>query len=90
MNHIFEFGARLRILLQFEQRPAERDARGKIHRVVFKPRAADADGLVVVARPPQLLGEGGERDRRRVFVNPASKLLNAPMSVSHDACESGI
>jgi hypothetical protein len=44
----------------------------------------------VVARPPQLLGEGGERDRRRVFVNPASKLLNAPMSVRHDACESGI
>jgi len=83
VNHIFEFGARLRILLQFEQRPAERDACGKIVRVVFKPRAADADGCVVVAGPPQLLGEGGEGDGRRVVFDPASQFVQ-PFVALHE------
>ena len=51
--------------------------------MVFKPRAADADGLVVVASPPQLLGEGGEGDGRRVLFDPASQFVQ-PFVALHE------
>ncbi len=43
---------------------------------------ADVDGLGVLPCPPVLLGELRERDRRRILLDPASKVFN-PGVVRH-------
>jgi hypothetical protein len=44
--------------------------------------AAGFDGLVELPRAAELLGELGKSDRRRIALNPASKILD-PLIVRH-------
>jgi hypothetical protein len=44
--------------------------------------AADVGGLLVLSRPPAFLGELGEGDRRRVPLDPASKVID-PLTIGH-------
>ena len=74
---VLKFGLRFAELIEFEERPPERDAGRQIRRVQRQTGAADADGLLEVAGSPALLRQLGEGDRRRVLLNPASKILDA-------------
>jgi hypothetical protein len=48
----------------------------------MEARAADVDGFLVVAGAAALFGELGEGDRRRILLDPASKVIN-PLVVGH-------
>ena len=83
-KHVFDLGAGLSVLLQFQESPAERDASREVCGMVLEPRSAHLDGLAVIPCLAELLGEVGKGDRRRVFFNPAPKFVN-PMTVRHIA-----
>jgi hypothetical protein len=52
--------------------------------MMFQPRPAHLDCLVVFARLAELLSERRERDRRRVFLDPAPQFVQPLVSV-HDS-----
>jgi hypothetical protein len=64
-------------LIQLEERASKRDARGKITRMNGETGAAGFDRLVELPGAAELLGELGKSDRRRVPLNPASKIIDA-------------
>jgi hypothetical protein len=77
-----QFSLGVVVLSEFDERPAQRDARGQIARMDGEPGAADLDGFGMLPRPPVLLRELRERDRRRILLDPASKIFN-PGIVGH-------
>jgi hypothetical protein len=64
-------------LSQCEQRTTERDASGMIFGVLAETGAAHPYGLLVLARPPVLLGELREYQGRGIALDPAPKLFEA-------------
>ncbi len=48
----------------------------------FQSRAADVDRFLILLRPPALFGELRKRNRRRVFLDPASQVVY-PTVVRH-------
>ena len=74
---VFELGLRRVELVHLEQRSPERHTRGEITRMDREPRAACGDRVFVVPGPPELFGKLSKSNRRRVLLDPASKLLDA-------------
>ena len=74
---VFQLGVRRVEVVHLEQRAPERDAGGQIAGMDREARAAGLDRLFVAASAPVLFGELRKRNRRRVLLDPASKLFNA-------------
>ena len=70
-----ELLARRVVVAGFDQRAAERDARGQVGGMALEAGAAGLDRLVVAADAAELFGERRKRDRRRVREDPASQFL---------------
>ena len=81
-DHQLQFSLGVVVLSELDERPAQRDARRQIARMNGEPGAADLDGFGILPGPPLLLRELRERDRRRILLDPASKVLN-PRIVRH-------
>ena len=77
-----KLGTRLLQAAKLEQRPAKCDPCREIRRMLRKPRLADPDRLFTVSSPPVLLGELRKSNRRRIPLDPASKVFN-PRVVGH-------
>jgi hypothetical protein len=71
-----EFSARLFESAQIEEGTAKGNSRGQIRGMLCQPSLAHADGFLVVAGPTVLLGKLRKRNRRRIFLDPASKVCN--------------
>src|SRR5471032_438884 len=69
-------------VVQLEQRAAERDARGQIGGMELEAGTADVDRFLVEAGAAAFLGELREGDRRRILLDPASKIFE-PAVVGH-------
>ena len=82
-EHVIELLARRFELPGREQRAAERDARGQVRWVPLEARTARLDRLLAAADAPELLGQRGEGNRRRVRLNPAFELFDA-RTVCHE------
>lgn len=82
LQHELQLGLRLVQLVELDERAAERDARGEITGMNGEAGAGHRDRLFVCAGAAALLGELREGDRRRVFLNPASKVFN-PRKIGH-------
>lgn len=79
LEDVVELGVRRVEIVHLEQRAAQRDSGGQVAWMDRKPCAADRDRLFIAASPPVFFGELRKRDRRRVLLDPASKLLNTGM-----------
>jgi len=77
-----KLGTRLVETAKLEKRPAEGDPRREIRRMLRKPRFADLHGLFAVSSPPVLFGKLRKSNRRRIPLDPASKVFN-PRVVGH-------
>jgi hypothetical protein len=62
---------------ELEERPTQRDPGGQIRRMLRETGLADPDGLFTVASPPAFLGELRKSNRRRILLDPASKVLDS-------------
>ncbi len=81
-----ELGQRLVELVQLDQRTAEGDAGREIRRVYREAGATDVNRFLVLPRPPAFFGELREGDRRRILLDPASKIFD-PLTVGHSIRE---
>jgi hypothetical protein len=77
LEDVFELALRRFELIQLEQRAAERDACGKIAGVYRETGAARLDRFFELTRPPEFLRELRKRNRRRILLDPASKVVDA-------------
>ena len=77
-----EFGRCLVKLPQFEQRAAQRDTGRQIRRVLNEAGPGHVDCVFQLTGAPMLFGQLRKRNRRRVPLDPASKVFN-PRMVSH-------
>ena len=66
---------RLVELLQLEERAPERHAGREISGVNGEAGAADVHGFLELPGAPVFLGQLGESDRRRVLLDPSSKIF---------------
>ena len=82
LDHHLEFTPGVGVVSELDERPAQGDACRQIARMNGESGAADADGFCVLPCPPVLLRELRERDRRRILLDPASKVFN-PRIVRH-------
>jgi hypothetical protein len=82
IEHAQEFSTCVLEAAEFKKSAAERDTGRQICRVLCETRLADPDGFFTVARPAILFGELRKRNRRRILLNPASKVFN-PRVVRH-------
>ena len=82
LEHQLELGLRVVEAVQLDQRPPERHARGEIAGVNRETRTTDLDRFLELRRAPMLLGELRKRNRRRIFLDPASKVFY-PRIISH-------
>ena len=64
-------------LSRFDERTPERDPGRKIPRMPNEPGPADGDRFSEITGAPVFLAQLGERNRRRVFLDPPSQLLDA-------------
>jgi hypothetical protein len=67
---------------ELEESPSERDTCRDIRGMLGKTGLANPDSFLAVASAPVLLGKLRKRNRRRIFLNPASKVFN-PWVVRH-------
>ena len=81
-EHPIELALSLVELVQFEEGPSERDPRGQIAGVKGEAGAADVDRFLALTGTPELFGELRKRNRRRIFLDPASKVFE-PLVVGH-------
>jgi hypothetical protein len=79
---VFELAERDVELVELDQGAAERDAGRQVPGVKFEAGAADVDRFLEVAGAAAFLGELGEGDRRRVPLDPASKVID-PLTIGH-------
>ena len=75
-QHALELGFRRVEVVDFDEGTSEGYARGEITWMSCEPRAARGDRLVKFPSPTILLRELRERLRRRILLDPASKLFN--------------
>ena len=61
----------------YEQRPAKSHTGRQVARMDTEPRAAHPNGAVEVSGSPVFFAQLSKRNRRRVSMDPASKLVNA-------------
>jgi hypothetical protein len=64
-------------LVEVQQGPAERYARGKIRGMSGEAAAAHIDGFLMLAQATALFGELRKRNRRRIVFDPASKVFQS-------------
>ena len=76
-EHLVELALRLVELIQFEESPSERDPRGQVAGVNGEAGAADVDRLLALPGPSELFGELRKRNRRRIRLDPASKIFQS-------------
>jgi len=69
-------------LVQFDERPAQRDSRREIRGVKREPGATHLDRLRQLVRATKFFGKLRKRNRRRVLLDPASKVFD-PLIVGH-------
>ena len=74
---MFELVPRLVEPAELEQRSPERDARRDIGRVPLQAGFTGGDRVLELPCPAVLFGQGRERDRRRILLDPASQFLDA-------------
>jgi len=86
LEDVFELALRFFELIQFEERASECDACGQITRVNRETGAARLDRFFELASPPELLSELRKRNRRRILLDPASKVVDA-LIVGHIVTE---
>jgi hypothetical protein len=82
VEHSKEFGPRLLITTEFKQGAAQRHPGGQISGMLGQPRLADSDGFLAVASPSILFRKLRKSNRRRILLNPASKIPN-PRVIRH-------
>ena len=82
LEHQLELALRVVELVQLDERAAERDARGEIPGMQPEAGAADVDRFLVLPGAAAFFGELRKRNRRRILLDPASKVFNARV-VSH-------
>ena len=82
LENVFELDERDVEIVELDQRAAERDPSREVTGMKFEAGAADVDRFLKVAGAPAFLGELREGDRRRVPLDPASKIVN-PLAVGH-------
>ena len=69
-------------LVQLDERASERDASGEIAGMNGEAGAAHLDRFFVAAGAPAFFGELRKRNRRRILLDPASKIVN-PLILGH-------
>jgi hypothetical protein len=69
-------------LIELEERAPERHARRQVPGMDGEAGPADLDRFLVLPVAAAFFGELGKRNRRRVLLNPASKVFN-PLVVGH-------
>ena len=74
---MFELVPRVVEPAKLEERSPERDARGDIGRVPQQAGFTCGDRVLELPCPAVLFGQGRERDRRRIQLDPASQFLDA-------------
>ena len=73
----FELVPRVVEPAELEQRSPERDARRDVGRVPLQAGFTCGDRVLELPCPAVLFGQGRERDRRRILLDPASQFLDA-------------
>ena len=76
IQHAKEFRPRLLESTELEESPSERDPGGQIRGMLDKTGLANPDSFLAVACAPVLLGKLRKRNRRRIPLDPASKVFN--------------
>ncbi len=76
-QHMFKLVPRFVEPPELEQRAPERDARGDVGRMPLQAGFTRGNRVLELPRPAVLFGEGRERDRRRIQLDPASQFLDA-------------
>jgi len=84
LEDVFELALRLFELIQFEERASERDACGQVAGVSRETGAADFNGFFELAGAPEFFGELRKRNRRRILLDPAAKVVDARI-VAHSS-----
>ena len=82
LEDVFELALRIFELIQLEEGASERNACGKVAGVYREAGAAGLDRFLELAGPPELLGELRKSNRRRILLDPASKVFDTRI-VSH-------
>src|SRR5438105_1729135 len=77
-----KLGFRLVQPIELQKSPSERDASRQVPGMDAQSNAADVDGLAERSGAAALLGELRKCHRRRVLLDPASKVVN-PRIVEH-------
>jgi hypothetical protein len=77
-----KLGARFLQPIELEERPAQCDACRQVGGMLRKARLAHTNGFCEVPCPPVLLGKLRKSNRRRILLDPASKIFN-PGVVGH-------
>ena len=83
MTDALQLTLRLLEVSELQQRAAERDAGGQIVGIGGEAGPAHGDGFFGPPGAAELFGKLGESNRRRILVEPASKVLDA-RSVWHE------
>jgi len=79
-----QLGERVIELIELDEGAPERDARGEIARVDRETGAAGVDSFLTLPGAPQFFGELRKCNRRRILLDPASKIVDA-LVVGHAA-----
>ena len=77
LEHARQLGLRPIKVAEFDERASKGHAGGKVFGMKGEARAAGVNRFLESARAPALFGELGERNRRRVLLNPAPQIVNA-------------
>ena len=75
-QHLFELALRFVEVVQFEEGAAEGDAGREVSGMTGEAGAADVHRFLQLPCPAALFGELRESDRRRILLDPASKVFN--------------
>jgi hypothetical protein len=82
VEHSKEFGARLLVPTEFKQGAAQCHPGGHVGGMLGQPGLADPDSFLAVASPSILFRKLRKSNRRRILLNPASKIPN-PRVIRH-------
>jgi len=82
LQHQLEFVLRFVELAHFQESPTERHAGGQVAGVQRQPSPARLDRFLRLSGPAVLFRQLGKRNRRRIPLDPASKVFNS-MVVAH-------
>jgi hypothetical protein len=77
VEHSEKLGTGLLVAAQLEQGAAERHSRRQVSRVLGQTGLAHLDGFLAVTSAAVLFRKLRKSNRRRILVNPASKILNS-------------